>query len=521
MNFVTFEFLLFFLTTLTLWLLFAPFARLRLALLLVCNLFFYSTAGRYYLPLLLGVGLFNWLMGKIIAKSSRWRKVWLFLGICTNIFILGLFKYSEFFILEAQVFLSSFGISLRLDTFLPEALLELPFPIGLSFYVFQAIAYLAEIASKRQRSESFFKVLLYLSFFPTILAGPIMRPWQFFPQIRFLLAGQKIIALPGKPTRIQDESPLWDQEKEIIHGENSQNILPVQGVAEQIPKALAFIVSGLFKKVVLASFLSEHVVRDVFQGPEAYSSLAVLTAVYGYAVQIFCDFSGYTDLALGLALLLGFSLPQNFNAPYLACNLQDFWRRWHITLSTWLRDYVYIPLGGSRQGNRYVNLALTMILGGLWHGAHARFLVWGALHGFGLICVHGVHQCKSRFFPKDQKNGSSQKSWLGGFLGWLVTFHFVSLAWVFFRAEDMDKALEILHRLFVWNQPGQGFLLLALPAIGCGLLLQIMGRFIFTWFVHAQARLPVIFQALTTALLTSMIFRMGPDGVLPFIYFQF
>lgn len=520
MNFVTLNFLFFFLATLTLWFFFAPFPRLRLAALLGCNLYFYSTAGIHYLPLLLFVGFFNWLMGLVVEGGQKWGKFWLAFGIFTNVLLLGLFKYYEFFVLEAQSFFIQFNIALPLETLIPPAFLDLPFPIGLSFYIFQAIAYLAEIAQKRQKAENLFQVLLYLSFFPTILAGPIMRPWQFFPQVRAFLTWQEVITLPTRPKPWNQESSVSSTEQDPDFSLQDKEVVPTQIFFEQIPQAFALIISGLFKKVVLASYLSEHVVREVFQGPEAYSSLAVLTAVYGYSVQIFCDFSGYTDLALGIALLLGFSLPQNFNSPYLACSLQDFWRRWHISLSTWLRDYLYIPLGGSRRGNRYVNLAVTMLLGGLWHGAHLRFIVWGALHGLGLMCVHGLQQWKMRFFPASQEK-SAKGSWLGAFCGWFLTFHFVTLAWIFFRAEDMDKALEILRRLFFWGQPGNGFLFLALPAIGCGLLLQLIGHRVFTWFVGFQARLPLVFQALTIAFLTSMILHMEPDGVLPFIYFQF
>ena len=284
-------------------------------------------------------------------------------------------------------------------------------------------------------------------------------------------------------------------------------------------EGFALILSGLFKKVVIASYLSEHIVRGVFESPEFYSSWAVLAAVYAYSIQIFCDFSGYSDMAVGVGRLMGFRLPENFRSPYLALNVQDFWRRWHITLSLWLRDYLYIPLGGSRRGNRYLNLIITMALGGLWHGSHLRFLIWGVMHGVGLAVVHAFHQLKPRLWPGPVEN--TVLRWCGMAAAWLLTFHFVSLLWIFFRAEDMERSLEILRRLLFFGQPGEGFPLLVVPAVAAGLLVQLYGARLFRGFVDMQDRLPWAAQAVVLALLGGFILRMGPDGVMPFIYFQF
>ena len=225
-------------------------------------------------------------------------------------------------------------------------------------------------------------------------------------------------------------------------------------------------------------------------------------------------------MAIGVGRLMGFRLPENFRSPYLALNIQDFWRRWHITLSLWLRDYLYIPLGGSRRGNRYLNLIITMALGGLWHGSNIRFLVWGVMHGVGLAVVHAFHELKKRFWP-DGFTPSPALHWCGVGAAWLLTFHFVSFLWIFFRAEDMERSLEILRRVFVFGQPGEGFPLLVIPAVLIGLALQLFGARLFAAFVDAQERLPWAVQAVVLALVGGFILKMGPDGVIPFIYFQF
>lgn len=494
MNFVTLEFAVFFGFVLTLNQLLQNKPGAYKPFLLACNLVFYATAGFSFVPLLLSVAVLNWGTARLLAsrlsafvegevegekRALLRRKLILGLDIAFHVALLAFFKYYEM-VLNSLETLAGLG-GWRLG--LPAA--DILFPVGLSFYTFQGLSY--AIDAYRNPSEPprpFMDVLLFVSFFPTIMAGPILRAHQFLPQ----LAAR-------------------------------------QYTDEQLREGFALILSGLFKKVVLASYLSEHIVRDVFESPEFYSSWAVLAAVYGYSVQIFCDFSGYSDMALGVGRLLGYRLPENFRSPYLAVNLQDFWRRWHITLSLWLRDYLYIPLGGSRKGNRYLNLIVTMALGGLWHGSSARFLLWGVLHGCGLAVVHGYHELKGRYWPSgirvaDEKlNGLLHRA--GPFLAWLLTFHFVSFLWVFFRAEDLDRCFEIFRRVLCFGQPGEGFAVLVIPAVLAGLLVQLLGKRLFTFFVAAQGRLPWLLQAVVLAVLGSMVLKMGPDGVMPFIYFQF
>ncbi len=474
MNFVSIEFASFFLLVLIANRLLYGYSYPYKLLLLFCNLIFYACAGYVFVPLLLIAAVLNWGTAQVMERTERegFRKLWLGLDIAANLSLLIFFKYYEFMVTALEVLFTKWGISGGLG--LP--MMDIVFPVGISFYTFQGLSYAIDQYRERKPAQSFGRVLLFVSFFPTILAGPIMRAHTFWPQL---------------DARASDP--------------------------RAVPEGFAFILSGLFKKVVLASYLSEHVVRDVFLTPEAYSSWGVLTAVYGYTMQIFCDFSGYSDLALGVGRLMGYRLPENFHSPYAALNLQDFWRRWHITLSLWLRDYLYIPLGGNRRGNRYLNLIVTMVLGGLWHGAHFRFLVWGFGHGLGLAVVHAFQVLKKKISwrpPAAVRLASVPAAWL-------LTFHFVALLWIFFRADDMERALEIIRRVFCFGLPGEGFPVAAVPVVLLCLLLQKAGRPLFHGFVRFQERLIWPVQAAVCALLCGIILKLGPDGVLPFIYFQF
>ena len=482
MNFVTLEFAAFLLVVLILGSFFQKRATTCRVILLCANFFFYACAGLALVPLLLAVSILNWGTARLLSSPHKTstRKCILGVDIGIHIALLAFFKYNEFFLhglelLLSALFSGSSGSSLTGMTS-AYGLTDILFPVGLSFYTFQGLSYAIDQYRDVKPSGTFVEVLLYVSFFPTIMAGPILRFGSFAPQL---------------------DKRNYD--------------------SRSLQEGFALILSGLFKKVVIASYLSEHIVRDVYLTPEIYSSPAVLAAVYAYSIQIFCDFSGYSDMAIGIGRLMGFQLPENFHSPYLACNLQDFWRRWHISLSRWLRDYLYIPLGGSRRGNRYANLIITMTLGGLWHGSHARFLVWGVLHGMGLALVHAFHKLKPTLLPASLPPAAQ---FLGHVLSWLLTFHFVTILWVFFRAEDMDRSLEIIRRAFA-AETGIGFPMLVIPAILAGFLVQLYGRRLFTGFLSFQERLPWYGQAIVLALVGGFILKMGPDGVMPFIYFQF
>jgi D-alanyl-lipoteichoic acid acyltransferase DltB (MBOAT superfamily) len=331
-------------------------------------------------------------------------------------------------------------------------------------------------------------VLLFVSFFPTILAGPIMRAGQFISQI---------------------DKPDYD--------------------SRSFQDAFALILIGLFKKLAISSYISEHIVRDVFQVPGAYSSITVLLGVYAYSIQIYCDFSGYSDIATGIAQLMGFRVPLNFRMPYGVTNMQDFWHHWHISLSTWLRDYLFIPLGGSRKGKlrKYLNLMVTMVIGGLWHGPHSRFLLWGTLHGIALSLTHAYNDLRKFRLARggETKTATGPPSFIRPFAlkagAWFFTFNLVSFLWIFFQAEDSARAMEIVQAIFAFNAKGMGFESGVLAAVGAGLMIQFAGPYAMELFFKTQQRLPVAIQAALIALLCIVIIRLGPSGVPPFIYFQF
>lgn len=476
MNFVTTSFVLFFLPVLCIgWLLRSRPAIYKFFL-IAAGLFFYGNLGLEYLLLLFSVAFFNWGSAALLGKTSRVfsRKLIVAADVSIHVLILAFFKYAESFFLWIN---DSMGQDSPLRHWLLESGAgDIVLPAGLSFYTFQGLSYAIDhFRNPDRKARSFADVLAYISFFPTIMAGPIMREQDFFPQ------------LEGRPN---DRRAFND--------------------------GMALILSGLFKKVALATYLSEHVVDPFFRDPESYSSGVALVGIYAYSIQIFLDFSGYSDLAIGIGRLMGFNLPQNFNSPYRALNLQDFWHRWHISLSRWLRDYLYIPLGGNRRGNRYVNLTITMVIGGIWHGNSINFLIWGFFHGMGLVIVHAFGQLKKKFSISTESHHSKLLS----ILSWLLTFHFVTLLWVFFRAKDFDEALHVLKAVLSVHE-GATLPSIAVLIILLGLIMQWGGPVCFRAFAGLQNRLPWFVQAIIVGLLGGIILSIGPEGVLPFIYFNF
>jgi alginate O-acetyltransferase complex protein AlgI len=323
------------------WLLMPKRVRWRLFM-VAASWFFYGAADWRFVPLLAGSTVVNHYFARRIDRATgQARKTWTIVAVTTNLVVLAWFKYIGFLSLTSQSSLRYLGIHAHLP--LPEVLL----PIGISFFTFQALSYVIDTSRRKIKPVSLLEFAVYLSFFPHLVAGPIVRASEFLPQIKERIDPRHV----------------------------------------DVGKAFWLISLGLFKKVVIASYLATHAADPLFGFPRQHAGVEALFGVYAYAIQIYADFSGYTDIAIGLALLLGIRFPQNFNAPYSAASLQDFWRRWHMTLSRWLRDYLYIPLGGSRRGRTrtYVNIMITMLLGGLWHGAAWTFVAWGALHGGGLI----------------------------------------------------------------------------------------------------------------------------------------
>jgi D-alanyl-lipoteichoic acid acyltransferase DltB (MBOAT superfamily) len=284
---------------------------------------------------------------------------------------------------------------------------------------------------------------------------------------------------------------------------------------ENLQENFAFILSGLFKKVVVASYLTVNIVDDVFAVPQNHSQLSVLLAIYAYALVIYCDFSGYSDLAIGIAGLMGFKSPANFNAPYLAIDFRDFWRRWHITFSNWLRDYVYIPLGGNRKGEirTYFNLVITMIISGLWHGTGLNFVFWGFLHSLGLIASN-----------IREKFGMGFRGFLEKFeklLSWFITFNAICFFWIFFRAESVPGAFAVIKQLFDWKANIEPIEVYTITFIVLGFLIFSLGKQIKKIFLKIEEKLPLALQIIIIYILVVIIVELGPDIIPPFIYFQF
>lgn len=477
MNFVTTQFVLFFLPVVVLCWYTRCGRAAHLMALCICNYYFYAQTGKWGIAVLVAVSTTAYLSGLLLARKKikkRFPTVFVSVGFC--VLLLAIFKYHDFMVDMAKDCGVMLGLSDMIKGLTNSHFVSIA---GISFFTFQAISYIADVykGEKIKKPYSLLEVFAYISFFPTIMSGPIMRASDFVQQV---------------------DHPITD--------------------SAEIQRGFLLILSGLFKKVVLSSYLSEHIVRQVFAAPESYSSAAIAVGIYGYAIQIFCDFSGYTDLALGVGRLLGYRLPPNFNSPYLATNLKDFWNRWHISLSSWLRDYLYIAaLGGNRKGKTrtYVNLLLTMLIGGLWHGGAWTFVIWGGLHGLGLVIYHA-------FAAYQGKHPSRwlQQAWAKA-LAWLLTFHFVCLLWVFFRADSVDMALTVLGRLAEGSAEGSGFPLFALAAIGIGICIQQWGKDVMALSVRLQAMLPWQAQGVGVGLAASIIMAMGPEGVLPFIYFRF
>jgi alginate O-acetyltransferase complex protein AlgI len=328
--------------------------RVRWRLFMVgASWFFYGVADWRFVGLLAGSTVVNHLFARQIYRSSgRTRSTWTAVTVTANLAVLGWFKYIGLLALSGQSILDLIGLPGKLP--LPEVAL----PVGISFFTFQALSYVIDTGRGKVRPASMLDFAVYLSFFPHLVAGPIVRASEFLPQIRRRIDPRKVDAA----------------------------------------RAFWLISLGLFKKVVIASYLASKAADPLFGFPHQHGGVEALFGVYAYAIQIYADFSGYTDIAIGLALLLGIQFPQNFNAPYAAASLQDFWRRWHMTLSRWLRDYLYIPLGGSRRSSKrtYINVMITMLLGGLWHGAAWTFVAWGGLHGAGLAGERWVTEHRGR-----------------------------------------------------------------------------------------------------------------------------
>ncbi len=439
----------------------------RKLFLLLASYFFYGFWDWRLVFLLTASAFLNFMAGRLIENLPIRRKFILFVAITLNLGILGFFKYYGFFLESLAELLYTLGIERDLP------FLEIILPVGISFFTFQGISYIVDVyRGKVQGNYSLLDVMLYISFFPQLVAGPIVRAADFMPQLQAKPAPNHLLASMG----------------------------------------LLLILWGLFKKAILANYLSVYLVDPVFFDPTRYGTLDLILACYGYAVQIYCDFSAYSDIAIGVAALLGYHFPKNFDQPYRADSLRDFWHRWHISLSTWLRDYLYIPLGGNQHGTfkTYRNLFITMLLGGLWHGAAWNFMLWGTFHGIGLMVERFMSGFRNR-----------QKSTLHRYLMIFCVFHFICFTWIFFRAEDFELAISFLTAFGNWDIPAT----LVTPFIVTMIILGISIHFtppqtlnrIETFF----NRQPILVQGLLVGFVIVAIEAFGMEGVAPFIYFQF
>ncbi len=462
---------------------------LRNTYLFLVSLFFYYKTGGLLLFLLIFITIIDFTCGLLIhhSRTRIMKRLFVILSIISNLGILAYFKYSGFFVstlndllgADYQVYdvLAAFSNS-HLGTSFNVSNIILP--VGISFFTFQSLSYTFDVyRNKMKPVRNIIDFGFYVSFFPQLVAGPIVRASEFIPQLysEFNL---------GK--------------REFSH-------------------SLFLISKGLIKKIIISDFIAVNFIDRVFDTPAIYSGFENLMAVYGYGLQIYCDFSGYTDIAIGLGLILGFRFPINFNSPYKAAGITDFWKRWHISLSRWLKDYLYIPLGGNRKGTvrTGINLIITMLLGGLWHGAAFRFVLWGALHGIGLV----INRIWNSIFGDRLKS-----SFTGRAIAVFITFQFVSFCWIFFRAPDMDSAKIMLSQIIENFSPGSYTnLLLTYSTV---FILMLVGYIIH--FLPEKTkesyrglfiRIPLLVQLLIVMFIAVLLYQMKTTEIMPFIYFRF
>lgn len=437
--------------------------------------FYYKSSGTYFLLLIFAAASDYWIAKAIyLARYPFLRKAFMVLSILVNLGMLGYFKYTNFLIdisnqLFGQGFLQFQNIFL---------------PVGISFFVFQSLSYTIDIYRKQLTPlDRWTDYMFYLSFFPQLVAGPIVRASDFISQIR----------------------------------------KPLQVSHAMFGTGVFLILTGLFKKAVISDYISLNFVDRIFDEPLLYSGFECLAGIYGYALQIYCDFSGYSDMAIGIALLLGFHFPKNFDSPYKAATITEFWRRWHISLSTWLRDYLYISLGGNRKGRvrTYINLLITMLLGGLWHGAAIRFVLWGALHGTALA----LHKLWMALIPNAKAEGAQMhRGWR--IAGIFFTFNLVCMGWLMFRAESMQTVTLMLHQIFysfniaVIPQVITGYLGV-FTLIGVGYVLHLLPASADRTAQRIVAASPLVVQVLLAAAMIWCVMQVKSGDIQPFIYFQF
>jgi D-alanyl-lipoteichoic acid acyltransferase DltB (MBOAT superfamily) len=458
MLFHSWIFLLFFLIFYPVYLL-CKGTRFKEPWLLIASYTFYGWWNPLYLLLILWSTLIDYLLVIIMARVGR-RKIWLALSIINNLSLLGIFKYGRFVTENINHLIASFGFPYSIPD--PGVLL----PVGISFYVFQSMSYTIDFyRGKIEIEKSFIRYATFVSLFPQLVAGPIERAGNLLPQLR-------------KKLRIS---------------------------LDDFSEGLSLFIVGLFKKAALADYLALYVDK-VYDIPGSFSGATLFLATFAFAWQIYFDFSGYTDMARGIGRMMGIRLMLNFNNPYLASGLGDFWNRWHISLSSWFKDYLYIPLGGNKKGkfNTYRNMALTMLISGLWHGAAWTFIIWGALHAVG------------RIITREFERSSFYHNRIPRFIKQIMVFSFILFTWIFFRAKNLSDALLIISRIFAssWQDPQFPLMILIL----------VLFVWIYQFMYESPFRRVLELSSVRIALTVVMILYLSvftSSGDQPFIYFQF
>lgn len=439
------------------------------------SFFFYYKSSGFFVILLGATSVIDWTLSRVLVRQKRrlWRRMCVLVSLLCSLSVLGYFKYANFFMANWHAMVGT--------NFSP---MEIILPVGISFYTFQSISYIVDVYKGRVApTKTWLEYVFFLSFFPALVAGPIVRADYFLPQIR----------QSNHATRREIYFGFW------------------------------LIILGIVKKAIIADYIAQYndliFSVDPVTGP-AYSGFETFMGIIGYTMQIYCDFSGYSDMAIGIAMIMGFKLATNFNFPYKSGNLTEFWRRWHISLSTWLRDYIYIPLGGNRRGKfrTYVNNFTTMVIGGLWHGAAWKFVFWGAMHGGGLA----VHKATKPLLDRWRWTSA----WPMRVLFWMVTMSFVVALWVFFRAESFSDAYTlIVHSLsdFSWDyaEPFAAvrwlWLILMLVIIVAHAMPDNFWNRVGDRFVNS----PWIVKLVVFVIVVQLVLELRGEDVAPFIYFQF
>ncbi len=434
--------------------------------------FYYKSSGTYFFLLAL-VTISDYHIAKWITMypDKANRKFFATLSVCVNLGLLAYFKYTNFF---AEMLVNFKG-----GDFEP---FDIILPVGISFFTFQSLSYTIDVY--RGRIKPLTRLLdyaFYVSFFPQLVAGPIVRARDFIPQIH-------------KPLLVSQE---------------------------MFGRGVFFIISGLFKKAVISDYIGVNFVERIFDNPQLYSGVENLMGIYGYALQIYCDFSGYSDMAIGIALLLGFRFNINFDSPYQSASITEFWRRWHISLSSWLKDYLYIPLGGNRHGRirQLINLMITMLLGGLWHGDSLNFIIWGGLHGLALV-LHKIWMD-----IRKREKGVESKG-IMRFFGVIITFHFVCFTWIFFRHTSFDEAFNMINQIATQFKPSVFIQLVTgywevFTLMFIGFLLHYMPKKYENKFSNFIVKTPLLGKAFYIVALIYIVVQIKSSDIQPFIYFKF